>query len=1063
MTAQTIATAKIKIRPDFTGFKPEVDGEVDQVTAKGGTVKITADTAEAKAKAEELRLRLDQLRADAATVRVKLDGNDKAQSQLDRIDFSLRRLGVTTAKPNIRLEGVERANIQLDELEAKLALIGRSGAGGAGGGGRTGGGGAGGGGFLSRLLGNGFLNPSGLGAAVAFGAPLAVPLAGAGLGALAGGGAAAALGGVGIGAFGLAAKSSVTQVDKDVEALEKIQQKLAQTPATTTRTRTTQAATTAQLNAAQARLDAANARLASAEARGSASGTATATASVASADAALQKLQARGGTTTTTTQNKERIKLLQQEKDLLAKMDPQQRQAAKNIEALDDAWKNYQKALQPQTFAVLADGAKLANTGLGYLLPTAKAVGTEVDDLAKRAEKAFTAPFWHQFFGEFLPGEAARSVDALGTTLGHLATGGAHLLEDFAPLAHRFETDMAGLAGKFEAWSEGSGPGKFVAFVEKEGPVAARALGGLASGLEGLGKGLAPIGQVELEALTPVLDFIGAVGKQHPEVITALGAAYLSVAGGLKAIALVKGLGGLVGVVGALGRGKAPTGVGGSGGGILGRLGAQGSTIANPLYVFVVDKAPGSGPPVIPKTKGTGKFGPLAGLSIPLTTAYLATQGGDEAPDQALGLGGASSVTKAVALALRAYSMHNDVTKLPKVDQQLLGAAVSTNNAGQTHVNVQAATEFLKQYDPKTLDALAQKYPQVAAAIQQANKQVSVLNQYLVTNTGLATANARAVDAQRAALQRELSTLSSLPTYLKDAQAAATSGGFVIGKNLDSGIILGLQQGADKVNLTAVSVTKGTLHAISKTAELGSPSKITTQYGRFIAEGLAVGFTGYQADLLKAFSQSTQVTLDKLGLQLNTAATKYRTDLQSRADLKSSIAGTLFGAADIGNAVTSNTGGASLTGFLGGQLATDKRLEALVTAARRRGLDPQLIEQAVNAGGQQGIALLTQALSGGAAGIKTLDAQEKALGAVTQAIGGSVSTGVFAPTLAKDQRNLDHIAAAIEHFVGQRLRLDRADMQQFARDIAREFAKVFPTLNLKELDKALGIKISGGG
>jgi len=74
-----------------------------------------------------------------------------------------------------------------------------------------------------------------------------------------------------------------------------------------------------------------------------------------------------------------------------------------------------------------------------------------------------------------------------------------------------------------------------------------------------------------------------------------------------------------------------------------------------------------------------------------------------------------------------------------------------------------------------------------------------------------------------------------------------------------------------------------------------------------------------------------------------------------------------------------------------------------------------------------------------------------------------VSTGVFAPTLAKDQRNLDHIASAIEHFVGQRLRLDRADMQQLARDIAREFAKVFPTLNLKELDKALGIKISGGG
>jgi hypothetical protein len=598
VTAQTIAQAKVRIRPDFTGFKQESDAEVDKATARGGTVKITADTAEAKAKADELRLRLDALSSKVATAKVDLDGDQRAQDRLTRLEFQLRRVGLTTARPNVNLQGVARANLQLDELEAKLAAVGRRG----GGGGRgIFGGGSGGGGGLP--------NPSGGLLALAGLAPTAIPLTGAALGLGAGLLTPTAAGLTGLVPFALAARSTVTQTEKDMKQLQTLRQRIANTPATTA------AGSPAQIAAAQARLRAAEANLQRAQYVGGTARVASAQAGVSSAQAALARVQ--GGAA-----NPAHARLLKQEQDLLKSMTPEQRAAAKSLDRLDDAWKHFQKDLAPQTLKVLADAAAVGAKGLALLAPSAKATGAEVDHLTKLVKVAANEPFWHQFFGEFMGTEAPRAVDALGRTIGNLLTAGAHLAEDFAPLGHDFESGMVRLSGRFESWTEGQGPGKFVAWVEREGPLVGRTLGDLATAIEGIGRGLAPIGQVELAALGPVLKFIGDLGNEHPAIITALGAALLTVGVGLKGIAAVKGLGGVIGKIPGLG-GKS------GGGGVLGALEGRGSP-TNPLYVIVLDKNP------IPKSPSgpspLSKLLPFIPKALPYTLPLLTS--GDTAPGQ---------------------------------------------------------------------------------------------------------------------------------------------------------------------------------------------------------------------------------------------------------------------------------------------------------------------------------------------------------------------------------------------------------------------------------------------
>lgn len=212
---------------------------------------------------------------------------------------------------------------------------------------------------------------------------------------------------------------------------------------------------------------------------------------------------------------------------------PAQQQAVKNVNKLKTEWSGFQKSLQPETFPLISGGIKLASVALGDLQPVAAATGKALDGIETSVEHAFGNPFWHSFFTQFLPNQASKATNSFATALGDLATGGAHLVEAFAPLGGSFETDLDRLTKRFEDWTEGSGPSKFVSWVHAHAPELKHDLGELVGGVAKASKDLVPVGE---DVIHIVGDVASGIDKISPGHIRDIGAALLFLGGGLKAI-----------------------------------------------------------------------------------------------------------------------------------------------------------------------------------------------------------------------------------------------------------------------------------------------------------------------------------------------------------------------------------------------------------------------------------------------------------------------------------------------------------------------------------------------
>lgn len=428
----------------------------------------------------------------------------------------------------------------------------------------------------------------------------------------------------------------------------------------------------------------------------------------------LTTLQKRYNSATT---NKTRLAALNAEKKAWAALSPEERKAATNLHGLDATWTGFQKKLQPQSFKLLATGTDIARKGLKLLTPDVKAAGNTIDHLAASADKALGDPFWKQFFGDFLPNETHRALHTLGTDLGLVLTGLGHLSEKFAPLGHDLERDMTHLATQFDRWTQGAGPGRFVDWVQKNGPSVVKDIEGIGRGIGGIAKGLSPIGTVELDALGGIGNFLGDVAADDPKLITALGVAFLSVAGGLKAIAAVKGIteilgaikgvrsGGIKGIVGSAAGGMGPCCCGPGGGG--GPVGGGGKTVSEG------------------ETAGKEAGGSSAARSL-LTKLGIRT--GSAAGDLAVGTLVVAPIIRAVLpgsipdplLSDQAYRVAHSTGAQHKIAAQQLGM-IGNSGFPQDQGNINAIVANVQKYgSPQQLadlQKLAGQYHTVAVAL----------------------------------------------------------------------------------------------------------------------------------------------------------------------------------------------------------------------------------------------------------------------------------------------------------------------------------------------------------
>ena len=1064
MTSQPIASARIRIRPDFGRFREDTRSEVDAATAKPGTVKITADTDEAKRRLDALKARRDELGARVVTARVRLDGDRQALDSLARIDLSLRRLDNTTARPKVDLQGVAKAELAVEGLELQLDRLNRRGvAPGAGGAGS----GRGGGGLLARFAGANLPAGPGFGLLALGGlAPAAIPLGAQAAGALGGGAAgllsATVAGGLGAGAFGLGARASFKTVEADVKKLTTL---------------------TTQYNNA--------------------------------------------------TTDKQRAAVLLKEQQLWSSLDPAQRQAVRNVQGLDASFARFQKRLEPTSSKLLGNLALVADTLLKKLTPAAVGVGGVLDKVSADLNRNLNGPQMTGFF-RFVGVEAPLYVDRFLRTAGDLGQGVLKLAEDFNPLGLEVTGKIEGLSAAFDRWASGPGPGKFVAWANREGPQAATTIKNLSSAVVGLGRGLAPIGQVELQALEPTLKFIGELGKQHPQVITDLGIALLGVGAGLKAIKLAQGAagilsklpgfggsgGGLGGVVGTLGK-PVPvyvTNWGGGVGGLPGGGGGFAKTAENDAVQAGEAAAGGAavskGAKVLRYGKGVLKALPVVGTAVALAdvansyttgqnkasaarvmalaqsgepglraveAAYARIEGALAALTKQGASGEALKVTKALADQFKNAILAAGGT-LPKAvpyrpvsheaqthrhDNILTELSYLLDPTGRSgfgrsmfpggKFDASSATAQLLRNSPSKAEVaylkdLGHEFPAVALALQDyqnrldrstdaVDRQKSALAQtrgaVLAHRDALAAAKiaienvndsigheksslallAAAEISHADAVRTVLAELAKVPGALKQAYAQARSGGVTIGQALDDGIKLGVQQKSGAVLLVSEQLIGNVLHVMSKKAQRGSPSKVTTQYGRDIAQGLIVGFGQQLPAVERAFDVGTAKALRQIAAtakaHLGAAKLQLSSDVSARSQYASSLSGQLTSGLSLTSAIgpTGNVG--NLAAYIGNYAGQEMTLSRDLTLLRGKHLAAGLLQQIAEAGPAQGVALAASILSGRSGSIANLNRQYAAVGAYANRIGATTADALYGQTVTRDKA----MVAALEEIV----------------------------------------------
>ncbi|MCX4750895.1 hypothetical protein OG455_41175 [Kitasatospora sp. NBC_01287] len=120
-----VASAFVQVSPDMEGFKEELKARLDEAVA--GTearARVTLDTSELDAKADQARARVDELDGARAEPSVHLDDADLG-ARADQARAKIDELDSKSARPDIGLESseldeqVDRAREKLDQLDGK--------------------------------------------------------------------------------------------------------------------------------------------------------------------------------------------------------------------------------------------------------------------------------------------------------------------------------------------------------------------------------------------------------------------------------------------------------------------------------------------------------------------------------------------------------------------------------------------------------------------------------------------------------------------------------------------------------------------------------------------------------------------------------------------------------------------------------------------------------------------------------------------------------------------------------------------------------------------------------
>lgn len=128
---------------------------------------------------------------------------------------------------------------------------------------------------------------------------------------------------------------------------------------------------------------------------------------------------------------------------------------------------------------------------------------------------------------------------------------------------------------------------------------------------------------------------------------------------------------------------------------------------------------------------------------------------------------------------------------------------------------------------------------------------------------------AKAVDSQRITVEeagRRMASglIAAVAGRIINQRFVMESAGYNVGYAVTSGMIRGINDGQLNVSAAARRVASNALSAARATLQIASPSKITTKYGRYFSEGLALGIRGGGLEVVRETKSMAETSIDAL-------------------------------------------------------------------------------------------------------------------------------------------------------------------------------------------------------
>lgn len=161
-------------------------------------------------------------------------------------------------------------------------------------------------------------------------------------------------------------------------------------------------------------------------------------------------------------------------RDAMSGLSPAGQKFAKFLHGLRDEARGLRDAAQ----GGLLPGAQTAIENLLPYLPQVErfigGIARTLGDLAIKASKALTGPFWTQFFS-MIDKNAGPALNGMAEATGNVVTGLAAILQAFLPLNKDMGSGIVDLTARFAEWAKGlsssQGFQSFIAYVRENGPV----------------------------------------------------------------------------------------------------------------------------------------------------------------------------------------------------------------------------------------------------------------------------------------------------------------------------------------------------------------------------------------------------------------------------------------------------------------------------------------------------------------------------------------------------------------------------------------------------------------